>query len=267
MSINRQESIGMKPMLLGESVLFFGIPAMITIFCVFRLFPYLVNQGFSTFISYNIALDIPLAIMLIMSLVAYRKEGNPISWPAFRDRFRLNRMERKGWLWTIGLFFFMLITAGALSALILSITPGLIEKGVLTIPESTPSFIDPRIPQGLESMKNQMGAQSVGNWSLLGLTFFSLILNVLGEEFLWRGYVLPRQELTYGKSTWMVHGVLWTLLHAFRWWQMLALLPGALALSFVAQRFQNTLPGIIAHFITNGIGMIGVLLVVMGAAG
>ncbi|MDP6612051.1 MAG: CPBP family intramembrane metalloprotease [Candidatus Marinimicrobia bacterium] len=188
-----------------------------------------------------------------------------MSWPALRDRFRLNRMERKGWLWTIGLFLFMLITAGLLSVLLLSIIPGLVEKGVLTISDSTPSFIDPRIPQGLESMKNQMGAEAVGNWSLLVITFFSLILNILGEEFLWRGYVLPRQELTYGKRTWMVHGVLWTLLHAFKWWQMLALLPGALALSFVAQRFQNTWPGIIAHFVTNGIGMIGVLLVVMGA--
>ena len=89
----------------------------------------------------------------------------------------------------------------------------------------------------------------------------------MGEEFLWRGYILPRQELTYGKHTWMVHGVLWTLLHAFKWWQMLALLPGALALSFVAQRLQNTWPGIIAHFVTNGIGMTGVLLVILDFGG
>ena len=81
-------------------------------------------------------------------------------------------MERKGWLWTIGLFLLMLITAGLLSALLLSIIPGLVEKGVLTIPDSTPSFIDPRIPQGFESMKNQMGAEAVGNWSLLVITFF-----------------------------------------------------------------------------------------------
>ena len=161
----------------------------------------------------------------------------------------------------------MLITAGLLSVLLLSIIPGLVEKGVLTIPDSTPSFIDPRIPQGFESIKNQMGAEAVGDWSLLVITIFSLVLNILGEEFLWRGYVLPRQELTYGKRTWIVHGVLWTLLHAFKWWQMLALLPGALALSFVAQRLQNTWPGIIAHFITNGMGMIGVLLVILDFGG
>ena len=48
---------------------------------------------------------------------------------------------------------------------------------------------------------------------------------------------------------------------------MLALLPGALALSFVAQRLQNTWPGIIVHFITNGMGMIGVLLVILDFGG
>lgn len=263
----QQESGNLRPMPLGEALLFFGIPAVVTLFCVYSLFPYLVEQGFSSYISYVIALDIPLALMFASSLVAYRMEGNPLNWPALRDRFRLNRMDRKGWLWTVGLCFFMFITVGLLTVPLLSIIPGLIEKGVLTIPDSTPSFIDPRIPQSLESMKNQMGAEAVGNWSLLVITFFSLILNILGEEFLWRGYVLPRQELTYGKHTWMVHGVLWTLLHAFKWWQMLALLPGALALSFVAQRLQNTWPGIIAHFVTNGIGMIGVLLVVMGVGG
>ena len=128
MDIKSQESRGLKPMPLWEAGLFFGIPAIITIICVYSVFPYLVEHGCSTFVSYAIVLDIPLAIMLVASLVAYRMEGNPMSWPALRDRFRLNRMERKGWLWTIGLFLFMLITAGLLSVLLLSIVPGLVEK-------------------------------------------------------------------------------------------------------------------------------------------
>ena len=267
MNSESKDSTKLVPMHLGESLLYFGIPTVITVLCVFRLFPYLVEQGFSTFVSYMISLDIPLGIMLITSLVAYWKEGNSISWPAFRDRFRLKPMERKGWVWTFGLFVFMLGTAGALSALMLSVTPGLIENGLLVIPENTPSYIDPRIPENFETLKSRIGLENIGNWSLVLLTLFSLILNILGEEFLWRGYVLPRQELTYGKKTWIVHGIMWTLLHVFKWWQMLALLPGALALSFVVQRFQNTWPGIIAHLLTNGIGMTGVILVIIGLAG
>lgn len=267
MNIESKDSTKLKPMYLGESLLYFGVPAVITVLCVFRLFPYLVAQGFSTFVSYMIALDVPLGIMLITSLVAYWKEGNPINWPSLRDRFRLKPMDRKGWIWTFGLFVFMLVTAGALSSLLLPLTSGLIDNGLLTIPENTPSYIDPSIPQSLESLKSQIGVESIGNLSLVLLTIFSLILNILGEEFLWRGYVLPRQELAHGKNTWMTHGVMWTLLHVFKWWQMFALLPGALALSFVVQRFQNTWPGIIAHLITNGIGMAGVILVILGLAG
>ena len=151
MNIEGKDSTKLKPMYLGESLLYFGIPAVITILCVFRLFPYLVAQGFSTFVSYMIALDVPLGIMLITSLVAYWKEGNPINWPSLRDRFRLKSMERKGWIWTFGLFVFMLVTAGALSSLLLPLTSGLIDNGLLTIPENTPSYIDPSIPQSLES--------------------------------------------------------------------------------------------------------------------
>ena len=71
----QQESGNLRPMPLGEALLFFGIPAVVTLFCVYSLFPYLVEQGFSSYISYVIALDIPLALMFASSLVGYRMEG------------------------------------------------------------------------------------------------------------------------------------------------------------------------------------------------
>lgn len=75
MNIKPQESRDLKPMPLWEAGLFFGIPAIITIFCVYSVFPYLVEHGYSTFVSYAIVLDIPLAIMFVASLVAYRMEA------------------------------------------------------------------------------------------------------------------------------------------------------------------------------------------------
>ena len=158
----------------------------------------------------------------------------------------------------------MMVSAVVLSMLILSIIPGLLEKGFISLPDNLPPMIDPRVPQDMEGMKAQLGSQVEGNWSLVVITLLSLVLNIFGEEFLWRGYVLPRQELTYGKNAWIVHGILWTLLHAFKWWQIPALLGGALALSFVAQRRKNTWPGIVAHFVTNGIGLLVVTLLVLG---
>lgn len=43
----------------------------------------------------------------------------------------------------------------------------------------------------------------------------------------------------------------WTLFHAFFYWELLLLLPGCLALAFVASKGKNTWPGIIAHFAYN----------------
>jgi membrane protease YdiL (CAAX protease family) len=37
----------------------------------------------------------------------------------------------------------------------------------------------------------------------------------VGEELWWRGYVLPRQELAFGRATWVIHGILWSVIHLF----------------------------------------------------
>jgi membrane protease YdiL (CAAX protease family) len=54
--------------------------------------------------------------------------------------------------------------------------------------------------------------------------------------------------VVFGSWTWLVHGILWNLFHSFFYWELIALLPGCLALSFVAARTKSTWPGIIAHF-------------------
>jgi len=95
-------------------------------------------------------------------------------------------------------------------------------------------------------------------WIPFGMFAFSLC-NVLGEEFWWRGYVLPRQELSFGKWTWLIHGLLWSGFHLFMPWDAIRLLPGSLALPFVAQRRKNTWPGIIGRFAMSMPMLVGIL--------
>lgn len=109
-----------------------------------------------------------------------------------------------------------------------------------------------------------VGGQVKGNWSLVLVNVIALLFNTFEEEFWWRGYILPRQELVHGKHTWVVHGLLWTLFHAFKYWEFVALLPTCLAFSFVAQHRKNTWPGIITHFALNGLETISILFLVLG---
>lgn len=105
----------------------------------------------------------------------------------------------------------------------------------------------------------------LGNWPVL-ITFLVVwVIATLGEELWWRGVILPRQELAHGTHTWIVHGLLWTLFHVFTPWKLILLLPGALALSFVAQRTRSTIPGFIAHALVNGIEIL--VLLVVGVLG
>ena len=50
----------------------------------------------------------------------------------------------------------------------------------------------------------------------------------------------------------------------FGGWNLIAIFPGAMALSFVASRLKNTTPGILAHWVENSLGLVAILWVVIG---
>ena len=251
----------LKPMPLGPSLLYFGLPALMFALSIYLLIPFLVSQGYGPFASYAAALIVPLAVILACSLGFYKRDGYPLTWQALAQRFRLQPMTGKDWLWTFGSLVVMYLTGGVL----FTVTRGLFINGVLKLPYTVPLAIDPTLGQSIPELKLLLGSDATGNWGLLVLGIVVLFFNIIGEEFWWRGYILPRQELAFGKWTWLVHGTLWALFHAFKWWEWIALLPVTLILSYVAQRRHNTWPGIITHFIFNGISLVGILAVVLGA--
>jgi membrane protease YdiL (CAAX protease family) len=93
-------------------------------------------------------------------------------------------------------------------------------------------------------------------WIFLGwIPLF--ICNILGEELLWRGYVLPRQELVFGRSAWLVNAILWLLFHwSINLPAMMLILPTTLVVPWSVQRRQNTWVGILIHGIFNAMGFI-----------
>jgi membrane protease YdiL (CAAX protease family) len=200
---------------------------------------------------------VPYLALFIAALVAYRKEGNSSSWRAFSKRMRLQKLTNSDWIWKLLLILFSFAAYLALKQL----TAALLLDKFLALPASIPRIIDPRIEVTILELA---GSTVKGSWSLVVISLLVLIINIFGEELWWRGYVLPRQQASHGRNAWLVHGLLWTLFHAFKYWELIAILPDSLALSFVVQNQKNIWPGIIAHFSVNRLGVIGVFLLAVG---
>jgi membrane protease YdiL (CAAX protease family) len=87
------------------------------------------------------------------------------------------------------------------------------------------------------------------------------LLNIFGEEILWRGVVLPRQELAFGQWAWMINGLGWMAFHlAFGPALMILLAPIILILPYIVQRRGNSWVGVILHAGLNGPGFLAVAL-------
>jgi membrane protease YdiL (CAAX protease family) len=252
----------LKPLPFAQAIAYFVLPALAFILSVYVLLPFLHGLGMTEFVSYCLALLVPLVLMLAASLIALRAEGWPLTWRAVGTRFRLRPMERADWLWAVGSLLGMFILAGIFGYLSQAILAG----GTIPLPAHLSPLLDPRIApsQAVEVVRSALGPSYRGNWSLILLTIVLLFFNIVGEEFWWRGLILPRQELVHGRAAWLVHGTLWALFHAFKYWQWLTLLPVTLIISYVAQRRANTWPGIITHAIFNGLSLIPLIALVAG---
>lgn len=240
---------GPKPMRLWLSLLFFGLPGVVIYFSAYAVMPALAGLGWPMLYCYIASIAGTTFLLGLASIIACRREGAR-SWVGIKERLRLQPMKGRGWLWALGLFLFMLVGAVALksTARILAAIPALAP------PSHWPAIIDPRVPAPAGPVMTEfMGVALPGNWLAPAVFVAGLVINSFGEEFWWRGYVLPRQELAFGKWAWLIHGIMWTLFHYFTKWNLLVLLPGCLALSFAAQKLKNTWPGFVAHTLANGL--------------
>jgi membrane protease YdiL (CAAX protease family) len=251
----------LHPISFGLSVLSTFAIAAITFASIHLFMPWLASQGYSPLDSMLAAHLVPMALLFTAALVAYHKvERNPLTWNAFSARCRYPRLRFRDVLWGLGLFAIASLGYGIVS----QIGNLLIAQGILPVPQSIPGLMDPRVAKTLALYDQMAGGTIRGNWGVAALYFVMLFFNIAGEEFWWRGYLLPRQELTHGRWAWLVQGLLWTLFHVFKWWDVIGLLPVCLIITFSAQRMKNNWPAFIAHYLVNGMGFVLVLAAVLG---
>jgi membrane protease YdiL (CAAX protease family) len=127
-------------------------------------------------------------------------------------------------------------------------------SGMLTylLPKIIPNY-SPQ-PPFLTMKKLQSGEY----WILLcWLPMF--FFNIFGEEFFWRGLIMPHQEVAMGKNTWWFHALCWGLFHIpFGLNLILLLSPVLFIQSFLVWKYKNTWIGIMIHGIYNGSGFLAI---------
>ena len=189
-----------------------------------------------------------------------------IRWSSIRRRLWLNKprnpktgeTSNKLWLWFIPLA--VLVSAWNLGPRLVtidlwnSIFPFLAEPAKYKLGEF------------LASPENK--ASLVGSWWLLGLFFVMAVFNtVLGEEFLFRGALLPKMKGVFGSWDWVANGVLFGLYHVAQPWGMpSSILTGVFLLALPARRYRSAWLAIITHSWQSLYIMVIVLGLVLGLA-
>ena len=88
---------------------------------------------------------------------------------------------------------------------------------------------------------------------------------VLGEELLFRGYLLPRMAGVFGRYDWIANGVIFAAYHLHRWWAIPGLLLGTLTYAWPAKRYRSTLVSITVHSVQSVVMIVLVLPLVLHA--
>jgi membrane protease YdiL (CAAX protease family) len=247
----------LKRLSLISSLLIFVITASmiyVTHFMFVPAFHQYSNQPYLT--GYLIGWGINMTLIFLASLFAYKLEGRSFSWEEFSKRYRLDRMEKIDWLWTL-----LVILVALFFYFGLSFTSEWLAK--ISVFSPHPSF-----PTDMVSGKLNPGylfdMQLRGKWWVVAVYLIFWLLNIFGEEFWYRGWMLPRQELAFGNYAWIINGLMFTFQHWLQPWNFLAILPGALFAVYVVQRRHNTWITIIQHGLMNFSLLLYVFISVIG---
>jgi membrane protease YdiL (CAAX protease family) len=244
-----------------------AVPVLILGWVVYpAVAPDVETEAFGAAVTRVVVLTVGLIWLFVLSMIiVYREEGD-LRWATIRRRLRLNTPrdpktgETRGklWLWLIPIIILYLVA-------VMLINSPLDDLWVRVFPflAAPPGYEPGHL---LESPAVQ--AQLLGAWWFLGLWFvLSLFNTVLGEEFLFRGVLLPKMNGVFGKWDWVANGVLFSLYHLNQPWGMPGyMLVGVFTMALPAKRFRSTWMSIIVHSTANAFFSIVFLGYILGLA-
>lgn len=169
---------------------------------------------------------------LLVVFLVYREQAT-LRWSTVREVLWLRAPRsprtgnRGGWLWVVPLLMVMGLA---------------LVEAVPAIPHAVNRDLAPFLgtPAGHAFLH--------GAWGWLAVIGVLLVFNtVLGEELLFRGFLLPRMNRVFGRLDWLANGVLFALYHVHVPWTIPVVLFDSLFLAYPAKRYRSALISILAH--------------------
>lgn len=212
-------------------------------------------------ITYWLLMIAGMAWQFVVSLAIIYRELGTLRWSAIRQRTWLQTPRDPGtdqpnpklyWWLLVPLFFSALVNLGIASYL-----------------EAPMAWLFPALKEPSYAMTEQLASPEFqGQWWLLGVALVSFAFNYfLGEEFLFRGVLLPKMQGVFGKYDWVANAVLFGFYHLHKAWTIPTQIVGALAFSWPARRFRSNWMAIIVHGAEALPTLVMVLAVILGLGG
>jgi membrane protease YdiL (CAAX protease family) len=209
---------------------------------------------------------IGLIWLFVLSMIIVRREEGDLRWATVKRRLRLNtprdpktgETRRKLWLWVIPFLIGVIVWELALTSYVDGLWVSLF-----------PFFAEPpgySLDAALES--REILDRLVGAWWFFALFVVNAIFNtILGEEFLFRGVLLPRMAGVFGRWSWVANGALFGFYHLHQPWGIPgSVISGVFLYAFPSWRFRSTWMGVIVHSAQSVYFAFLILGVVLGLA-
>jgi membrane protease YdiL (CAAX protease family) len=226
----------LTPLKWSDYLFLYGLPTALNFTACQLVIPFLErNTNLPIEIVYFISVGgIALMPMFFLAIFLTKKEIGSKSWSEVFERMRVKKLTPRDWGWTVSTFLILCVASFLIAKVLMP------QLGI----DATPFFF-----------KN-MPLDSNHMWILYVWPVF-FFFNIFGEEFLWRGYIQPRQELLHKKLTWFVHGIFWAAWHLPMGLDLIfASLPIFFILPAVVELRQNTTIAIVVHAVFGAFGFL-----------
>ncbi len=214
--------------------------------------------NWSPLIVYWLAVITGLLWQFILSLIILKSDGHELNWQTVVTRMKYQRpinpntSKSSYWLllWTIP---FIVLSAS-------------IQSGVINLPN-----VDRWMTQIIQhlpkyDLASLASTEYKGSWWILGLYIITIVFNYfLGEEFMYRGILLPKMNGIFGKWDWFFNGILFAFYHLHKPQIILSTaFYFGLLFALPSKIFQSSWMAVIIHGLEGVLGIVVILGIILG---